>query len=154
MHIVLVEPEIHQNTGNIARTCAVTGTDLHLVKPLGFSLDDRYLRRAGLDYWPMVSLHVHEDISEVLEVAPKASRLLFSTKGGRTHADAAFADESWLFFGRESRGLPETFLSEHPGQVLRIPMRPVPGARSLNLATSVAVALFEGLRQLGFGGLR
>lgn len=154
MHIVLVEPEIHQNTGNIARTCAVTGTHLHLVRPLGFSLEDRYLRRAGLDYWPLVSLQVHEHLAEVLEMAPKQDRLLFSTKGGHTYSQVAYEDGSWLFFGKESQGLPKAFLDEHPGRVLRIPMRPVEGARSLNLATSVAIALFEGLRQLGFAGLQ
>lgn len=153
MHIVLVEPEIHMNAGNVARTSAVTGSTLHLVEPLGFSLEDRYLKRAGLDYWPLVDLHVHQGLAEVLEMAPPPLRRLFSARSERSYTQASYGPDDWLFFGRESVGLPEALMEEHPGALYRIPMRAVTGARSLNLSNSVAIVLYEALRQQGFTGL-
>lgn len=148
MHIVLVEPEIPQNTGNIARSCAATGSPLHLVGELGFSLEDRYLKRAGLDYWPMVRLSRYQSLEEAI-----AGRnfYLASTHGGRNYADVAYGPEDCLVFGRESQGLPHELLQRFPDRVIRIPM--LPGTRSLNLSNSVAVILFEALRQQGFQGM-
>ena len=149
MHIVLVEPEIPQNTGNIARTCAATGTPLHLVGKLGFSIADKYLKRAGLDYWPMVDLHQHEELMAALADKPF---YLASTHGGRNYADVAYSPADCLVFGKESQGLPHELLMQYPDRVIRIPM--YPGTRSLNLSNSVAVVLFEALRQQGFPGMQ
>lgn len=151
IHIVLVEPEIPQNTGNIARTCAATGAALHLIKPLGFSLEDRYLKRAGLDYWPMAKVQVHEDFPSLLAQYPDVPRYFFTTKGAQPYTAFAYPREAMLVFGRETRGLPEALLRKYPGDCARIPMRE--GARSLNLSNSVAVALYEVLRQQSFDGL-
>ena len=140
MHIVLYEPEIPQNTGNIARTCAATGSVLHLIKPLGFSLEDKYLKRAGLDYWRMMRYEVHENFEELLEKYPGARMHFLSTKAPRSYTEAAYGPDDFLVFGRETRGLP------------RIPM--VPGARSLNLSNSVAIVLYEALRTLDFPGMQ
>lgn len=151
MHVVLIEPEIPQNTGNIARTCAATGAALHLVRPLGFSLSDRYLRRAGLDYWPMASVRVHDDFAALRREIPAAPLYLFTTKGARPFTSYAYEADAMLVFGRETAGLPEKLLEKFPDRCARIPMRQ--GARSLNLSNSVAVALYEALRQQGFPGL-
>lgn len=151
IHIILVEPEIPQNTGNIARTCAATGAALHLVRPLGFSLDDRYVRRAGLDYWPMARVTAHDDFPTAIRALPGVPLFFFTTKGAKPFASFAYPEEAALVFGRETRGLPEALLKKYPGQCARIPMRE--GARSLNLANSVAVALYEALRQQGYPGL-
>ncbi len=150
-HIVLVEPEIPQNTGNIARTCAATGAALHLIRPLGFSLDDRYLKRAGLDYWPMARVRAYDDFPSLLREHAGAPLFFFTTKGARPYTSFAYPDGAMLVFGRETQGLPESLLMKYPGQCARIPMRG--GARSLNLANSVAVALYEALRQGDFAGL-
>lgn len=147
-HIVLVEPEIPQNTGNIARTCAATGCRLHLVKPLGFEVSDKYLKRAGLDYWDAVQIDYWDSFSRLQEAYPQANYYFFTTKGRRRHCDARFAEGDFLVFGKETRGLPEELLVAHPAQCLRIPM--IADTRSLNLANSVAVAVYEGLRQLDF----
>ena len=152
IHIVLVEPEIPQNTGNIARTCAATGSELHLVKPLGYSLEDKYLKRAGLDYWPLVKVHVHENFAELLAAYPDAPFFYASTKAPRSYTEAAFHDGCYLFFGKETKGLPEDFLRAHYDACVRIPMRP--DARSLNLSNAVAVTVYEALRQLSFPNLR
>ncbi|MCL1964187.1 MAG: tRNA (uridine(34)/cytosine(34)/5-carboxymethylaminomethyluridine(34)-2'-O)-methyltransferase TrmL [Firmicutes bacterium] len=151
MHIVLIEPEIPQNTGNIARTCAATGSMLHLVRPLGFSLDDRYLKRAGLDYWPMARVQAYDDFAALRRRLPDKPLYLFTTKGARPFTSYAYEKDAMLVFGRETRGLPEKLLEKYPDRCARIPMRP--GARSLNLSNSVAVALYEALRQQGFEGL-
>ena len=151
MHIVLVNPEIPQNTGNIARTCAATGAMLHLIKPLGFELSDKYLKRAGLDYWPMVKVHVHRDFSEVLAQYPDAAYYYASTKAPRSYAQVRYPRDAFLVFGRESRGLPENLLERVYDRCIRIPM--IEGARSLNLSNSVAIVLYEALRQQGFPGL-
>ena len=152
IHIVLVEPEIPQNTGNIARTCAATGSELHLVKPLGYSLEDKYLKRAGLDYWPLVKVHVHENFAELLAAYPDAPFFYASTKAPRSYTEAVFHDGCYLFFGKETKGLPEDFLRAHYDACVRIPMRP--DARSLNLSNAVAVTVYEALRQLSFPNLR
>ena len=141
MHIVLYEPEIPQKTGNIARTCAATGSVLHLIKPLGFSLEDKYLKRAGLDYWRMMRYEVHENFEELLEKYPGARMHFLSTKAPRSYTEAAYGPDDFLVFGRETRGLPESLLSRVYDRCLRIPM--VPGARSLNLSNSVAIVLYE-----------
>ena len=151
LHVVLIEPEIPQNTGNIARTCAATGSELHLVKPLGFKLEDKYLKRAGLDYWPLVKVHVHEDFAQVLERYPGAPFFYASTKAPRSYAQVSFPQDAFLVFGKESRGLPENLLERVYDHCIRIPM--VPGARSLNLSNSVAIVVYEALRQQGFAGL-
>lgn len=151
IHIVLVEPEIPQNTGNIARTCAATGAPLHLVKPLGFELSDRYLKRAGLDYWNLARVSVHDGFAELLGECPGLPLFFFTTKGAKPYTAFTYPKDAMLVFGRETRGLPEALLMKYPGQCARIPM--IPGARSLNLSNSVAVALYEALRQQGFPGL-
>jgi tRNA (cytidine/uridine-2'-O-)-methyltransferase len=151
LHVVLVYPEIHYNTGNVARTCAVTDTSLHLVEPLGFSLEDRYLRRAGLDYWPMVKLTVHPDLDHLRAALGHLPWAYFSARATRWYTELRFRPDHVLVFGRESTGLPDELLTGP--EVYRVPMRPVPGARSLNLANTVALVLYEGLRQLGFPGL-
>ncbi|OUC13724.1 MAG: tRNA (uridine(34)/cytosine(34)/5-carboxymethylaminomethyluridine(34)-2'-O)-methyltransferase TrmL [Alkalinema sp. CACIAM 70d] len=147
--IVLVHPEIPPNTGNIARTCAATRTELHLVGPLGFELSDRYLKRAGLDYWPYVNLHYHDSLSDFQTYQQQlGGRLLaFSTGGTVNYADYCYQHEDWLMFGCETQGLPKEAL-ETCDDILRIPMAE-PQVRSLNLSVSVAIGLFEARRQLG-----
>lgn len=151
MHVVLVHPEIPQNTGNIARTCAATGSTLHLIKPLGFSLEDRYLRRAGLDYWSMLRYRTYESFEELLALYPQARMHFLSTKAPRSYTEAHYLPEDFLVFGCETRGLPESLLARVYERCLRIPM--IPGARSLNLSNSVAVVLYEALRTQDFAGL-
>ena len=148
LNIVLVEPEIPQNTGNIARTCAATGSVLHLVKPLGFSIEDRYLKRAGLDYWDKVFVNSYESFAD-LKVKYKESAFYYaSTKGGRVYTDVHYPEDCFLVFGKETAGLPEELLTQNRDYCLRIPMKP--DIRSLNLSNSVAVIVFEALRQGGF----
>jgi len=146
-NVVLVEPEIPPNTGNVARLCLATGSRLHLVKPLGFSVDDRQLRRAGMDYWHQVDLQYWEDLN-AFETATRSPtrRFFFTTKTDRNYWEAEFEPDDYLVFGRETRGLPENLLDAQSESCLTIPMQP--GARSLNLATAVAVVLFEAVRQL------
>ena len=150
IHIVLVEPQIPQNTGNIARTCAATGAHLHLVHPLGFSVGDRQLKRAGLDYWHLLSVTHYEDLSAFL-AANAGPFFYFTTKARAVYSDAAYPEGSYLVFGREDKGLPEAVLTAHPERCVRLPM--IAGARSLNLSNAVAVAAFEALRQHNFKGL-
>lgn len=150
--IVLVEPEIPQNTGNIARTCAATGCELHLIRPLGFEISDKYLKRAGLDYWNLVSVHVHENFGEFEALFPEIEYRFFTTKARRTYAEADYPEGCALVFGKETKGLDEELLIQHPQECVRIPM--IAKSRSLNLSNSVAVAVYEGLRQSGFGGLQ
>ena len=151
LNIVLVEPEIPQNTGNIARTCAATRSRLHLIKPLGFDISEKAVRRAGLDYWNMVDLQVYEGLDHFFEVNPAPDLWLATTKAPRDYTQAVFRDNCWLFFGKETAWLPEGFRRQYPDRCIRIPMRP--DARSLNLANSVAVLTYEALRQLDFPGL-
>lgn len=148
LHIVLVEPEIPQNCGNIARTCAATGSRLHLVRPLGFDISDRAVKRAGLDYWHLVDVRVYEDLAELFARNNVRQMRLFSTKAPRGYTEASYDDGCFLFFGRETKGLPEEFLNANYESCVRIPMRTE--ARSLNLSNSVAVGVFEALRQLDF----
>lgn len=150
-HIVLVEPEIPQNTGNIARTCAVTGAALHLVRPLGFSVDERQLRRAGLDYWDKLDVRYYDDFAEVERANPGARFFLLSTHANKCYADARYRDGDFLVFGKETAGLAPDLLARRSGDAYRIPMRE--GLRSLNLSNAVALVLYEALRQNGFGGL-
>lgn len=151
IHIVLIEPEIPQNTGNIARTCAATGSELHLVEPLGYQLSDKYLKRAGLDYWHLVNVHVHKDFAELLAAYPQGEFYYASTKAPRSYAQVDYPEEVFLVFGRESRGLPENLLERVYDRCIRIPM--VEGARSLNLSNSVAIVAYEALRQHDFAHL-
>ncbi len=151
-HIVLVYPEIPQNTGNIARTCAATGAELHLIEPLGFSLADKYLKRAGLDYWHLMTFHVYPDLETFFRTHPDARAHYATTKAPRSYQEAEFRDGDFLFFGQETRGLPENLLQKAYDRCIRIPMRPE--ARSLNLSNSVAVVLYEALRQNGFPGMQ
>ncbi|BCL36937.1 tRNA (cytidine(34)-2'-O)-methyltransferase [Nostoc sp. MS1] len=148
--VVLVHPQIPPNTGNIARTCAATGTELHLVGPLGFEISDRYLKRAGLDYWPYVKLHYHKTIETFKNLHQERSgRLLgFSVKGSSSYIQFQFQPDDWLLFGSETTGLPTNVLSACDA-TLHIPMAE-PGVRSLNLSVSVAIGLFEARRQLGY----
>jgi len=148
VNIVLVNPEIPQNTGNIARTCAATGSALHLVKPLGFSLEDKYLKRAGLDYWDMVQYSVYEGLEAFWKTWPHAVMHFLSTKASKGYTEAAFGADDFLVFGSETRGLPESLLQRVYERCIRIPM--APGARSLNLSNSVAIVLYEALRGQGF----
>ena len=152
MNIVLVNPEIPQNTGNIARTCAATGAVLHLIRPLGFELSDRYLKRAGLDYWNLMEYYVYDDLEAFFREHPGARCHYATTKAPRGYHEAAYRDGDFLFFGCETRGLPENLLEKVYDRCIRIPMRPE--ARSLNLANSAAVVLYEALRQTGFSGLQ
>ena len=153
LNLVLVEPEIPQNTGNIARTCAATQSRLHLVKPLGFDISERAVRRAGLDYWHLVDLHVWESMSQLFEAHPEARQDLWlaTTKAPRDYSQARFSPDCWLFFGKETAGLSREFREEYPDRCIRIPM--YENARSLNLANSVAILTYEALRQNGFPGL-
>jgi len=151
LHVVLVEPEIPQNTGNIARTCAATGCILHLVRPLGFSTEDKYLKRAGLDYWHLVEIHYHDSVDEIFARYPEGDFYFSTTKGARDYASVRYAPDSFIFFGKETAGLPEDLLRRHYDRCIRIPMREE--ARSLNLSNSVAIIVYEALRQLGFPGL-
>ena len=151
MHIVLVEPEIPQNTGNIARTCAATHTTLHLVHPLGFSIDEKQVRRAGLDYWHLVTIEEHPSFDQLRHEYPDAQFFYASTKAPRAYTEAEYPEDAFLVFGKETRGLPEELLHDNYDRCVRIPM--IEGARSLNLGNSVAVVLYEALRQHGFAGL-
>lgn len=152
MHIVLIEPEIPGNTGNIARLCAATGIELHLVKPLGFSIDDKHLKRAGLDYWDMVKVHVHENFQEVLDKYPENSFHYCSTKAPRAHSEATFQLDDMLVFGKETAGIPESILKANWEKCIRIPM--IEGARSLNLSNSAAIVAYEAMRQLDYINLQ
>ena len=151
IHAVLYEPEIPQNTGNIMRTCAAFGVKLHLIEPLGFSLADKYLKRAGLDYWNLMTYHVWPDMESFLAAHPNARMHFASTKAPRGYHQACYQDGDFLVFGCETRGLPENLLEKVYDRCVRIPMRAE--ARSLNLSNSVAVVLYEALRQLSFPGL-
>lgn len=151
LNVVLVNPEIPQNTGNIARTCAATGATLHLIEPLGFSLADKYLKRAGLDYWGLMQYQVYPSLEDFLARHPGARMHFASTKAPRSHREAEYRDGDFLVFGCETRGLPEKLLARVYDRCIRIPMRPE--ARSLNLSNSVAIVVYEALGQLGDPGL-
>jgi len=154
LHIVLVEPEIPQNCGNIARTCAATGASLHLIRPLGFDISERAVKRAGLDYWHLVEVFDYENLDAFFAVHPEAHAncWLATTKAPRDYTQAKFSPDDWLFFGKETAGLPEDFRMAHYERCVRLPMRSE--ARSLNLSNSVAIFTYEALRQIGFPGLQ
>lgn len=158
LHIVLVEPEIPPNTGNIARSCAATGTVLHLVKPLGFSIDDKSVKRAGLDYWPFVKLELHESLDEFMKkygpCGENKIMYLATTKGKYSYAEVNYKDEDMFLFGKETAGLPKPFIEEHKENTIRIPMSMDTRLRSLNLSNSANIILFEALRQLDFPDLK
>ena len=151
LHIVLVNPEIPQNTGNIARTSAATGAKLHLIEPLGFELSDKYLKRAGLDYWRLMTYETHPSWEAFRAAYPDAALRYATTKAPRDYCAATYGSDDFLVFGRETKGLDEALLAANYDRCVRIPMRP--DARSLNLSNSVAIVLYEALRQLGFPGL-
>lgn len=144
-NIVLVEPEIPQNTGNIARTCAATGSRLHLVRPLGFEIDDKKLKRAGLDYWHLLDITFYDDINDFFEKNKEGNFYYASTKSLYRHSDVKFNDGDYILFGKETKGLDETLLKVNKDKCIRIPM--IEGARSLNLSNSVAIVIYEALRQ-------
>lgn len=156
LHIVFVEPEIPPNTGNIARTCAATDTKLHLVKPLGFSIEDKALKRAGLDYWEHVNVEVHESLKDFMSKYGDGKSRLFlaTTKAEHIYTDPEYRDEDMFLFGRETAGLPRDFIDAHKEGAIRIPMSESTRLRSFNLANSANIILFEALRQLGFPGLK
>ncbi len=147
-HIVLVEPEIPQNTGNISRTCAVTGSVLHLVCPLGFAIDDKKLKRAGLDYWHYLDIRYHDSFAALEAEYPDARFFLCSTRATQCYTDACYQDGDFLVFGKETAGLPQTLLDRRAKDAIRIPMGE--GLRSLNLSNAAAIVLYEALRQTGF----
>lgn len=151
-NIVLVEPEIPQNTGNIARTCAATNSSLHMIRPFGFDLSDKYLKRAGLDYWQYLDVHYYDSFEEFYNKHYTGNNFYFmSTKGQKIYSEANFKEGDFLIFGKESHGLPEPLLKEHYSETLRIPM--YGDLRSLNLSNSVALTLYEAFRQNNFDGL-
>lgn len=152
LNIVLVEPEIPANTGNIVRTCSATGTTLHLVHPLGFSIEDKYLKRAGLDYWHEVSIHHYDSFQEVMDKHPSGKFFFASTKARQNHSDVHYQDGDFIVFGKETKGLPEDLVYEHLDHAIRIPMKST--ARSLNLSNSVAIVLYEAYRQLGYWDMK
>lgn len=152
INIVLVEPEIPQNTGNIARTCAATGASLHLVKPLGFEIDDRKLKRAGLDYWDKLDITYYENLDDFFAKNPDADFYCFTTKARHVYSDISYPKRVFLMFGKETKGLPEELLFANPDRCVRIPMRDT--LRSLNLSNSAAIAVYEVFRQRVFEGLR
>ncbi len=148
INIVLCEPEIPQNTGNIARTCAATGASLHLIRPLGFEIDNAKLKRAGLDYWDKLDITFYDGLDDFYSRHPDAKVYYFSTKAKHKYSDVSYPDDAWIMFGKETKGLPEELLYANPDTCVRIPMRD--GLRSLNLSNSVAIAVYEILRQRDF----
>ena len=154
MNVVLVEPEIPQNTGNIIRTCAATGATLHLVKPLGFSLEDKYLKRSGLDYWDIANIQYYDSFEEVVEKNPTGTFFYATTKVDQAHSDVKYVDNSFIVFGKETKGLPESLIKSNLETCIRIPMLNLEKARSLNLSNSVAIVVYEALRQLDYPGMR
>lgn len=153
LNIVLVEPEIPQNTGNIARTCAATGTRLHIVEPMGFKIDDKKLKRAGLDYWHLLDITYYKNLGDFFEKNRDGDYRFFTTKALNKHTDVEYGDNVYLFFGKETKGLPEELLFENKEKCVRIPMINNSAARSLNLSNSVAIAVYEVLRQWDYPDL-
>jgi len=152
INIVLHEPEIPQNTGNIARTCAATGAALHLIRPLGFAIDDRKLKRAGLDYWHQLDITYYDGLADFYQKNPEAEVYYFSTKAKHLYTEIEYPNPVYIMFGKETKGLPEELLHDNPNRCVRLPMRE--GLRSLNLSNSVAIAVYEILRQNGFADLK
>ena len=154
LNIVLVEPEIPQNTGNIIRTCAVTGCRLHMVRPFGFIMDDKHLKRAGLDYLDMVSIDYYDSFEELKEKNEGAKFYYSTTKAQKFHSDVEYEDDCFIVFGKETKGLPKDIIEENSENWIRVPMRDVEKARSLNLSNTVAIVVYEALRQIGYPGLK
>lgn len=152
INIVLCEPEIPQNTGNIARTCAATGASLHLIRPLGFEIDNAKLKRAGLDYWDKLDITYYDSLDDFLKKHSDVTVYFFSTKARHRYSDVKYSGDVWLMFGKETRGLPEELLYNNPDTCVRIPMRD--HLRSLNLSNSVAIAVYEVLRQWDYEGMQ
>ncbi|MDF2596360.1 MAG: trmL [Clostridia bacterium] len=152
MHIVLHEPEIPQNTGNIARTCAATGAKLHLIEPLGFSIDDKTIKRAGLDYWHLVDVATYKNFEEFLEKNDFPKLYMATTKSRQTYTEVTYEEDAYIMFGKETAGIPEEILLKYKQTAIRVPM--VKDARSLNLSNSVAIVLYEALRQNDFLSLK
>lgn len=152
VNVVLHEPEIPQNTGNIARTCAITGSALHLIRPLGFNTDDKTLKRAGLDYWDKLDVYYYDNMQDFMQKHPEAKFYCFTTKAKHNHTEVEYDGDVYLIFGKETKGLPEDFLLEHFDSCVRIPMRNT--LRSLNLSNAVAIAVYEAFRQHNFEGLQ
>ena len=152
INIVLHEPEIPQNTGNIARTCAATGAALHLIRPLGFAIDDRKLKRAGLDYWHQLDITYYDGLEDFYAKNPEAKIYYFSTKAPHLYTEIEYPNPVYIMFGKETKGLPEKLLYDNPDRCVRLPMRE--GLRSLNLSNSVAIAVYEILRQGNFADLK
>lgn len=154
LNLVLVEPEIPQNCGNIARTCAATGSRLHLIRPLGFDISDRAVKRAGLDYWHLVEVFDYQDLAAFFQIHPESEQNLWltTTKASRFYTDACFQPDCWIFFGKETAGLPQSLRERFPDRCIRLPM--ISEARSLNLSNTAAVCVYEALRQIHFPGLK
>ncbi len=153
INVVLFEPEIPPNTGNIARTCAVTGSRLHLIKPLGFSIDDKHLKRAGLDYWELLDLNIYENMNEFFDKNKGIKIFFVTTKGKQFYTDINYTDKCFIMFGKETGGLPAEIIQQNKKRCIRIPMLENQKARSLNLSNSVNIVLYEALRQTGFVNL-
>lgn len=154
INVVLYQPEIPPNTGNIARTCAITGAKLHLIKPLGFSIDEKSVKRAGLDYWHLLELEVHESLDDFLEKYGDQEMFLSTTKAEKYYADVTYTEDCFIVFGRETSGLPTVMHERYKENRIKIPMRNNEAARSLNLSNSAAIIIYEALRQLDFPTLR
>ena len=152
LNIVMVEPQIPQNTGNVARTCAATGARLHLVEPMGFRIDDKKLKRAGLDYWYLLDITYYSSLEDFFEKNKDGQFFYFSTKAQKIYSDVSYPDNAFLVFGKETAGLPEELLHDNPDSCVRIPM--IDDARSLNLSNSIAIGVYEALRQWGFPQLK
>ncbi len=150
INVVLYSPEIPQNTGNISRTCAVTGANLHIIRPIGFEISDRTLKRAGLDYWDKLNVYYYDNYEDFTAKNPDAVMWFFSSKAGKVYSEVEYPDNVYLVFGSETRGLPEQLISENIDRSVRIPM--LPTLRCLNLSNAVAIAVYEALRQGGFDG--
>lgn len=151
LNIVLLEPEMPANTGNIGRTCVAAGARLHLIEPLGFKINDKMLKRAGLDYWPKLDVTIYEDFEDFLYKNPRAKIYMATTKSRQRYTDVSYENDAYIMFGKESAGIPEELLLKNRDTCVRIPM--MPHERSLNLSNSVAIVLYEALRQQGFPGL-
>ena len=154
LNVVLVEPEIPQNTGNIIRTCANTGTTLHLIRPLGFSLKDKYLKRCGLDYWDISEIRYYDSFEELQEKYPDAKYYFATTKATKANSDVEYEDGCFLVFGKETKGLPNDLIEKNIENCIRIPMLNLEKARCLNLSNSVAIVVYEAMRQIGYPGMR
>lgn len=154
INIVLFQPEIPQNTGNIIRTCANIGATLHLIKPLGFSLQDKYLKRSGLDYWDIANIQYYDSFQELRDKFPNEDFFFSTTKGHKSHSDVNYSDGCFIVFGRETKGLPDYVVEGQDEYCVRIPMRDIEGARCLNLSNAVAIVAYEAMRQLDYADLK